>query len=96
MLLARHMVAWPQALPIVQPDTLLRWRRELFRRSWRPHAFAPVAAATGIIPCKPAIASRCLNATCERCPDGVRRECLDHMFAPSKTHPKRVLRECIA
>ena len=25
---------WKQALPIVQPETLLRWDRELFRISW--------------------------------------------------------------
>jgi len=26
---------WKQALHIVQPDTLLRWHRELFRKYWR-------------------------------------------------------------
>ena len=26
---------WKQASHIVQPDTLLRWHRELFRKSWR-------------------------------------------------------------
>lgn len=26
---------WKQALHIVQPDTLLRWNRELFRKYWR-------------------------------------------------------------
>jgi hypothetical protein len=26
---------WQQPLHIVQPDTLLRWHRDLFRRYWR-------------------------------------------------------------
>jgi len=35
VLLAGRIRAWQQALLIVQPDTLLRWHRELFRRHWR-------------------------------------------------------------
>jgi putative transposase len=35
VLLAGKLRAWKQALIIVQPDTLLRWHRELFRRIWR-------------------------------------------------------------
>jgi hypothetical protein len=35
MLLARGVRAWKQALFIVQPDTLLRWHRELFRLYWK-------------------------------------------------------------
>jgi putative transposase len=31
VLLARLVRSWQQALVIVQPDTLLRWHRELFR-----------------------------------------------------------------
>ena len=31
VLLARLVRTWQQALFIVQPDTLLRWHRELFR-----------------------------------------------------------------
>jgi hypothetical protein len=34
--LARFTNFWQQALHIVQPDTLLRWHRELFRIYWRP------------------------------------------------------------
>jgi len=34
-LLARCTWFWKQALHIVQPDTLLRWHRELFRFYWR-------------------------------------------------------------
>ena len=35
VLLARFTQFWQQALLIVQPDTLLRWHRDLFRRYWR-------------------------------------------------------------
>jgi hypothetical protein len=34
-LLARCTQFWRQALHIVQPDTLLRWHRDLFRLYWR-------------------------------------------------------------
>lgn len=33
--LSRLTKFWQQALHIVQPDTLLRWHRDLFRRYWR-------------------------------------------------------------
>jgi transposase InsO family protein len=35
VLLARMTEFWQQALHIVQPDTLLSWHRNLFRRYWR-------------------------------------------------------------
>ena len=35
VLLARLVRTWNQALLIVQPDTLLRWHRELFRLYWK-------------------------------------------------------------
>jgi putative transposase len=35
VLLARLVRTWQQALVIVQPDTLLRWHRELFRWYWK-------------------------------------------------------------
>jgi hypothetical protein len=35
VLLARCTRFWIQAVSIVQPDTLLRWHRELFRFYWR-------------------------------------------------------------
>jgi putative transposase len=35
VLLARVVRTWQQALFIVQPDTLLRWHRELFRLVWK-------------------------------------------------------------
>ena len=35
VLLARFTRFWQQALHIVQPDTLLRWHRDLFRHYWR-------------------------------------------------------------
>jgi putative transposase len=35
VLLARLVRTWQQALVIVQPNTLLRWHRELFRMYWK-------------------------------------------------------------
>jgi hypothetical protein len=35
VLLASRVRTWRQALLIVQPDTLLRWHRQLFRLIWR-------------------------------------------------------------
>ena len=51
VLLARWVRTWQQALLIVQPDTLLRWHRELFRLFWKHKSKAPahqpkVASAT--------------------------------------------------
>jgi putative transposase len=41
VLLARLVRTWQQALVIVQPDTLLRWHRELFRLYWKRRSKAP-------------------------------------------------------
>ena len=35
VLLASKLRSWKEALIIVQPNTLLRWHRDLFRRIWR-------------------------------------------------------------
>jgi hypothetical protein len=35
VLLASQLEAWKQALLIVQPDTLLRWHRDIFRWLWK-------------------------------------------------------------
>src|SRR5207244_1155144 len=35
VLLARMVLAWRQALFLVQPETLLRWHQELFRWCWK-------------------------------------------------------------
>ena len=35
VLLARWLPSWKEALLIVQPDTLIRWHRELFKVVWR-------------------------------------------------------------
>jgi putative transposase len=35
VLLARWLPSWKDALLIVQPDTLIRWHRELFKVIWR-------------------------------------------------------------
>jgi putative transposase len=41
VLLARVVRTWRQALLIVQPETLLRWHRELFRLYWKRKSKAP-------------------------------------------------------
>jgi putative transposase len=41
VLLARLVRTWQQTLLIVQPDTLLRWHRELFRLYWKRSSKAP-------------------------------------------------------
>ncbi len=38
--LARMVRTWKQALFLVQPETLLRWHRELFRLFWKHHSKA--------------------------------------------------------
>ncbi|MGD9047653.1 MAG: helix-turn-helix domain-containing protein [Anaerolineae bacterium] len=35
VLLVRKLPTWKQALVIVQPETVLRWHRDLFRWVWR-------------------------------------------------------------
>ena len=55
VLLARLVRTWQQALVIVQPDTLLRWHRELFRWYWKRKSKASshrpkVAAETIALP----------------------------------------------
>ena len=47
VLLARLVRTWQQALLIVQPDTLLRWHRELFRLYWKRKSKAPSHTAEG-------------------------------------------------
>ena len=44
VLLASRVRAWRQALLLVQPDTLLRWHRQLFRGYWRRKSRATSAA----------------------------------------------------
>ncbi len=53
VLLANRCRSWRHALLIVQPDTVLRWHRQLFRRFWRhksrttaPAHRPPIAAET--------------------------------------------------
>jgi len=44
VLLASRVRAWRQAVPIVQPATLLRWHRRLFRGYWRRKSRAATPA----------------------------------------------------
>jgi transposase InsO family protein len=53
VLLASRLRTWQRAVLIVQPETLLRWHRHLFRRCWRwrsrttaPRHRLPIAAET--------------------------------------------------
>ena len=49
VLLAKIVQAWRQALVLVQPETLLRWHRELFHQYWKrkskAHTYQPKVAA---------------------------------------------------
>ena len=56
VLLASRVRAWRSALRIVQPDTLLRWHRDLFRWHWRlksraaaPAHRPPLAPETAVL-----------------------------------------------
>src|ERR687885_2192169 len=44
VLLASRLRTWRQALLIVQPETVLRWHRRLFRWHWRRKSQAPAPA----------------------------------------------------
>jgi hypothetical protein len=44
VLLTSRLRTWRQALLIVQPETLLRWHRDLFRRVWRHRSQATAPA----------------------------------------------------
>ena len=57
------------------------------------HAFAQVAAASGITEVRTAYRAPRQNATCERFLGSVRRECLDHIMILGEAHVRRVLRE---
>jgi putative transposase len=43
VLLARMVRTWKEALFLVQPETLLRWHRELFRVFWKHKSKAPAS-----------------------------------------------------
>jgi len=50
VLLASRVRGWRQALLLVQPDTFLRWHRELFRRHWRGRSRAARPARRAKVP----------------------------------------------
>ena len=69
VLLASRVRAWRSALLIVQPDTLLRWHRQLFRRYWKrtsraaaPAHRPPLAPATVALITEMAAANRLWGA----------------------------------
>jgi putative transposase len=47
VLMARMVRTWKQALFIVQPETLLRWHRELFRLVWKRRSTSTSQKAEG-------------------------------------------------
>lgn len=69
VLLASRVRIWPQALLIIQPETLLRWHRQLFRQFWRqrsrgtaPRHRPPIAAETITLIREMAVANRLWGA----------------------------------
>ena len=50
VLLASRVRAWRQALLIVQPETVLRWHRQLFRRWWRRKSRAKASPRPKVAP----------------------------------------------
>jgi len=50
VLLASRVRTWRTALLIVQPETLLRWHRRLFRRHWRRKSRAAASASRAKVP----------------------------------------------
>jgi putative transposase len=59
VLLASRLHTWLQALLIIQPETLLRWHRTLFRRFWRRQSRATAPAH------RPPIAPEIITLICE-------------------------------
>ena len=60
VLLARMVRTWKEALFLVQPETLLRWHRELFRLFWKhkSKAHATMGCLRGCL-CIPCLFSFC-------------------------------------
>jgi putative transposase len=94
VLLASRVRAWRSALLIVQPDTLLRWHRQLFRRSWArksraaaPAHRAPLAPETVALIKEMAVANRLWGA------ERIRGELLKLDIRVAKSTIQRYLRE---
>jgi putative transposase len=94
VLLASHVRAWRSALLIVQPDMLLRWHRQLFRRYWRGKSRAalpahrpPLAPATVALIREMAAANRLWGA------ERISSELLKLNIRVAKSTIQRYLRE---
>ena len=94
VLLASRLRAWRSALLIVQPDTLLRWHRHLFRRYWARKSRAaapahrpPLAPATVALIREMAAANRLWGA------ERIRGELLKLDIRVAKSTVQRYLRE---
>jgi hypothetical protein len=70
VLLARLVRTWQQAPVIVQPDTLLRWHRELFRLYWKRKSKAASR--------KPKVASETIVLIRQMAKDNRRLRCRAH------------------
>lgn len=92
VLLASRVRTWRSALLIVQPDTLLRWHRHLFRWYWARKSRAtahrpPVAPETGALIREMAAANRLWGA------ERIRGELLKLGIRVAKSTIQRYLRE---
>jgi putative transposase len=94
VLLASRVRTWRSALLIVQPDTLLRWHRQLFRGYWRRQTRAaapahrpPLAPATVALIREMATANRLWGA------ERIRGELLKLDIRVAKSTIQRYLRE---
>ena len=70
VLLARVVRTWQRALVIVQPDTVLRWHRELFRLYWKRKSKAASR--------KPKVASETIVLIRQMAKDNRRLRCRAH------------------
>jgi transposase InsO family protein len=93
VLLASRLHTWRQSLLIVQPDTLLRWHRELFRSVWRRKSRAappahrpPIAPETVALIREMAAANRTWGA------ERIRGELLKLHIRAAKSTIQRYLR----
>ena len=94
VLLARWLPAWRQALLIVQPETLLRWHRELFRWVWRRKS--GTAKKPGRLPLSEGIVSLIVQMARENSTWGaerIRRDLLKLGIRVSKSTIQKYMRQ---
>ncbi len=99
VLWASKLRTWRQALVIVQPDTVLRWHRDLFRRVWKHKSKSK--RKQGRPPLIDDIVALIKRIVKENLTWGVERirgelECLDLILILSERHLYRVVKEYMA